>query len=257
VLSGAGFAFASATGLFLLWHQVLSRASFLSKTWQSETPGLNALRVGGIVALCAVLLVGTYLLANMRHGMAGGVSLYWQNQQGQQSAADMNQGVFVFLALIVPFAAAYLHHRLDQSTYWQRRRDITLKQEQWDLKEEERILAAEGLADRRALRQQKRERLEQERTLFQNQRQAVAERAQAAQRTHREHLEQAQNATAVYARSLLAALQQDRYYYLRMVKSRKDHLVPEQGRRHTTDLSQAPLPFVHALLPVGDNGQST
>jgi hypothetical protein len=151
-----------------------------------------------------------------------------------------------------------LHHRIGQSAYWGRRAESIRKQEQWDRHNEEHTRAAERLADRRALRQQRRERLEQERTLLQNQRQALAEHAQAAQRTHRERLEQARNATAVYARSLLAALQQDRYYYLRMVKRRKaDHLMPEQGRRHAHDLSQAPLPFVHALLPVGDNGQST
>ena len=58
---------------------------------------MTALRVGGIFALCCILLVGSYLLANMRHGMADDVSVSWTIQQGQQSGADMGQSVFFFL----------------------------------------------------------------------------------------------------------------------------------------------------------------
>jgi hypothetical protein len=252
VISGAGFALSASVGLFFLWYLVLCSAALIAKTSQSADPVQIALRVGGIFALCCILLVGSYLLANMRHGMADDVSRIMEIQQGQQSGAGMGKSVFFFLTLLVPFAAAYIHHQLAQSAYWVCRRDIILKQEQWDLKEEERLLAEERLADRMDLRQQKRERLERQRTLLQNQRRALAEQAQAAQRQRPERLKQARRSTEVYARSLLAALEQDRYYFLRAAhRCQAEHLLSEQVRHH----AMTPQPFVHAQLPNGRNGQ--
>ena len=252
VISGAGFALSASVGLLLLWYLVLRFASLISKTWQSADPVLIALRVGGIFALCCILIVGSYLLANMRHGMADDISRLMVIQQGQQSGAGMGKSVFFFLTLLVPFAAAYLHHKMAQSGYWVRRCDIILKQEQWDLQEEEHRLADERLADRMDLRRQRRERLERQRTLLQNQRRALAEHAQAAQRQRLERLEQARWSTEVYARSLLAALEQDRYYFLRAAhRCQAEHLLSEQVRHP----AMIPQPFVHALLPNGRNGQ--
>jgi len=252
IVNGAGFALSATAGLFLLWHLVLRHASQLANSWQSAGPVLTALRTGGVVGICGILLAGTYLLANMRHGMAGGVLGLLQLQQGQQSGADINQSVFFILTLIVPFAAAYLHHQIGKSAYWQCRRDITLQQAQWDREEEERLLAAQRLAGRRALRRQQRDRIENQRTLLQNQRQALTQRAQIAERRRLEWLKQACRSTEVYARSLLAALEQDRYYFTRMAKRcNAEHLVPEQLRSHAN--AQPSQPF-HALLPAGRNG---
>ena len=249
VISGAGFALSASVGLFFVWYLVLRSASLISKTWQSTDPGMTALRVAGIFALCCILLVGSYLLANMRHGMANDISRLMEIQQGQQSGGGMGKSVFFFLTLLVPFAAAYLHHQMAQSVYWVRRRDIILKQEEWDLQEEERRLADERLAERSDLRQQRRERLERERTQLQNQLRALTEHAQAAQRQRLERLAQARKATEFYARSLHAALQQDFYYYLRAVhRCQAEHLLPEQVR-------QTSQPFVYDLLPNGRNGQ--
>jgi hypothetical protein len=255
IVNGAGFALSATVGLFLLWHIVLRHASQLFKSWQSAGPVLTALRAGGVVGLCGILLGGTYLLANMRHGMAGSVLSLLQLQQGQQSGTGIGQSVFFFLTLIVPFAAAYLHHQIGKSAYWQRRRDVTLQQAQWDREEEERLLTAKRLAGRRHLRHRQRDRSEHQHTFLQNQRQALAQRAQAAQRTRLEHLKQAQRSTEAYARSLLAALEQDRYVFIRLAKRCKAaHLVPEPVRCHTKAQTQPPLPF-HALLPAGNNGQ--
>jgi hypothetical protein len=255
MVNGAGFALSATVGLFLLWHIVLRHASQLFKSWQSAGPVLTALRAGVVVGLCGILLGGTYLLANMRHGMAGSVINLLQLQQGQQSGTGIGQSVFFFLTLIVPFAAAYLHHQIGKSAYWQRRRDIIRKQEQWDQKEEERLLADERLAGRRTLRQQQLERIERQRTLLNNQRQALAQQAQAAQTQQRERLEQARSSTEVYVRSLIAALEQDKYYFIRMAnRCNAEHLVPEQVRCHTKAQTRLSLPF-HALLPAGNNGQ--
>jgi hypothetical protein len=256
ILSGAGFALSASFGLCLLWYIALHNASSIAKTWDSAGPVLTALRAGGLFTLGCFLLVGSYFLATMRHGVIDYISLFHAAQQGQQAGGSIGQSVFFFLTLLVPFAAAYIHHQIGQSAYWVRRHDLTLKQEAWDRQNEERVLAAERLADRRALLQQNRERLERQRTLLQNQRQALAQHAQAAQRQRLERLEQARRSTEVYARSLLAALHQDRYCFIRIAhRCKAEHLLPEQVGRHTPDLSQPPLPFLHALLPAGSNGQ--
>lgn len=256
IVSGAGFALASSVGLFLLWHLVLRQASLLFKSWQSAGPVMIALRVAGIVGLSGILLAGTYALATMRHGMVGDVLGLLQIQQGQPAGAGMGQSVFFFLTLLVPFAAAYIHHRMGQSPYWMRRRDILLKQAQWDLEEEQRVLAAERLADRRRQRQQEREEIERQRTQLQNQRQALAVQTQADEGGRQVRLDQAQHSTKVYARSLLAALEQDRYYFIRAAnRCQAGHLVPEQARDHAG--TQPPRPFVNALLAVGRNGHES
>jgi hypothetical protein len=254
IISGAGFALSASVGLFLLWYLLLRRAALISETWQSADPGMTALRVGGILALCCILFAGTYVLANMRHGLADDIARLGDIQQGQHSGADMGKSVFLFLTLLVPFAAAYIHHQLGQSAYWVHRHDIILKQEQWDREEEELLLAAKRLADQRDLRQRNRERIERQRTQLQNQRRALAQRAQAAQRQQLAQLEQARHSTEVYARSLLAALEQHRYYYIRASnRCQADHLVPEQARRDAK--AQPARPKIQTLLPAGRNGQ--
>ena len=182
VLSGAGFALSASFSLCLLWYLALRSALSIAETWDSAGPVLTGLRAGGLFTIGSFLFVGSYLLASMRHGMFGYIDMSHAAQQGQQSGGDIGQSVFLFLTLVVPFAAAYLHHRIGQSAYWGRRDDSILKQKQWDRHNEELTLAAERFADRRALRQQRREQLEQERARFQNQRQALAQRAQAARR---------------------------------------------------------------------------
>jgi hypothetical protein len=257
VVSGAGFALSASFGLCLLWYLALRNASSIAKTWDSAGPVLTALRAGGLFTLGSFLLVGSYLLASMRHGVINYVATYHSAQQGQQSDMDIGQSVFFFLTLLVPFAAAYIHHRIGQSAYWVRRRDSIQKQEQWDRQNEEHVLAAKRLADRRALRQQRWERLEHQRTLLQNQLQALAQRAQVAQRMQLERLEQARRSTEVYARSLLAALQQDRYFFLRAAnRSKAFHLLPDAAQDHWHQRTK-PMRFVHPLLPVGRNGHGS
>ena len=169
VVSGAGFALSATVGLFLLWHLVFRRSSSIAKNWDSAGPVMTALQVSGIFTLCCILFAVTFAFANMRHGTADAVIRLWSTQQGQPSAADIGQSVFLFLTLLVPFAAAYIHRQIGKSAYWIRRRDILQKQAQWDREEEERLLAHERLADRRNLRQQELEKLERRRTLLQNQ----------------------------------------------------------------------------------------
>jgi hypothetical protein len=253
VVGGAGFALSASVGLLLLWYLVLRLGALLSTSWDSAGPGIIALRAGGLFFLGFGLLVGTFLLATMRHGMIDDVFGLREAQQGQPAGAGIGQSVFFFLTLIVPFAAAYLHHRMGQSAYWQRRQDTALKQAQWDRDEEERVLAAERLADLRDLRREEREGIEHHRTLLRQKRQALAERVQAAQRGRQAQLKQARLSTEVYARSLLAALEQDRYYFLRFVNRYKAfHLLPDAAGDYAQSPTK-PRRFIPAL-PAGSNG---
>jgi oligopeptide/dipeptide ABC transporter ATP-binding protein len=78
VVSGAGFALSASFGLCLLWYLALRNASSIARTWDSAGPVLTALRVGGLFTLGCFLLVGSYLLASMRHGVINYVTIQAQ-----------------------------------------------------------------------------------------------------------------------------------------------------------------------------------
>jgi hypothetical protein len=115
VLSGAGFALSASFSLCLLWYLALRNALSIVRTWESAGPVLTGLRAGGLFAIGSFLFVGSYLLATMRHAMFGSIDLFHAAQQGQQSGGDIGQSVFLFLTLVVPFAAAYVHHRIGKA----------------------------------------------------------------------------------------------------------------------------------------------
>ena len=248
VLGGAGFALAASVGLFFLWYLILRSAGALSRSVDSAAPGLIVRQGAGIFFLCCVLLVGTCVIANLRHGMTNDVTEFMGAQQG------MGHSVFLFLTLLVPFASAYVHHRIGQSACWQRRREIIAAQQQWEREEEERLVPAETLADRMHLIQQRRAWIEQQRTQLRNKRSGLVKRAQAAQQQRRARLEQARSSTAAYARTLIAALEQDRYYFHRAAqRSKALHLVPAEARGQSLAHPQ-PRHFVRALLSAARNG---
>lgn len=255
VLSGAGFALSASAGLFFLWHLLLRFAVVLSRSWDTSAPGVIVRRAAGIVFLCCGLFIGTSFIANLRHGTTNLIEDLQAVQHGLSAGTDMGTGVFVFLTLLVPFTAAYLHYSIGQSAYWQRRRDIAAKQAQWDRDEEERLVPAETFADRMALLQQRQARLDQQRTRLQNERRVLAEHARTVQGQRLERLDQARQCTVLFANSLIAALEEKRFYFLRAVNRRKAfHLLPDAVQ----DPSQArtkPRRFAHPLLPASRNGQ--
>jgi hypothetical protein len=218
-------------------------------------PLVNARRVAGIVLLSCGLLLGTILMANMRHGATKRSNDFQAVQHDQAAGTDMGTGVFVFVSLLVPCTAAALHSAIGQSAYWQRRRDIAAQQAQFDREEEARLVPAETVADCLALLQHRRDKIEQERTQFQQERRALAEQTLAAEQQRLEKLEHARWCTLVYAQSLLAALQQDRYYFLRAAnRSKAFHLLPDAARVHQHEPTPPPRQFVHPLLTAASNG---
>jgi hypothetical protein len=254
VLNGAMFALAASGGLFFLWHLLICCAVTLSRSWESAAPLVIARRVAGIVLLSCALLVGTILMTNLRHGTIDKVNDFQAVQHDQAAGTDMGTGVFVFLTLLIPCTAAALHSAIGQSSYWQRHRDVAAQQVQFDRDEEVRLVPAETVADCLALLQHSRDKIEQERTRLQAERRALAEQALAVEQQRLEKLEHARWCTLVYAQSLLAALKQDRYYFLRAVnRSKAFHLLPDAARVHEHERT-TPRQFVHPLLTAANNG---
>ena len=248
VLGGAGFALASSVGLFFLWFLLLRSAAALSRSVDSAAPGLIVRQAAGIFFLSLGLLAATCVIANLRHGMTHDVTGFMGASQG------MGNSVFLFLTILVPFASAYLHHRIGQSACWQARREIIAGQQQWEREEEERLVPAESLADRMNLILRRRAWIEQQRTQLRNKRSGLVKRAQAAQEQRRARLEQARSSTVAYARTLHAALEQDRYYFHRAAhRSKALHLVPAEARGQSLAHPQS-RHFVRALLTEARNG---
>ena len=251
VLGGAGFALAASAGLFFLWYLILRSAGTLLRSVDSEAPGLILRQGAGLFFLCCGLLTGTFFIANLRHGMADGVTDFL-------GAPGMGNSVFLFLTLLVPFASAYVHHRTSQSACWQARADIIAAQQQWEREEEERLVPAETLADRMSLIQQRRTWIEQQRTQLRTKRSRLAERAQTAQQQREARLEEARSLTEAYARTLLSALEQDRYYFLRQAqRSKALHLLSDEPQCHTQAGSTAHRQSFRPLLTAGRNGHGS
>lgn len=254
VLNGAGFALAASAGLFFLWHQLISLAVTLSRSWDLAAPLVLARRVAGIVLLSCGLLVGTILMANMRHGATIRSNDFQAVQHDQAAASDMGTGVFVFLTLIVPCTAAALNTAIGRSSYWQRRHEIASQQAEFDREEEARLVPAESVADCLALLQQQLDKIEQDRSRLQQERRALADQTTAVEQERIDKLEHARWCTLVYAKTLFSALQQDRYYFLRAaIRSKAFHLLPSAARVDQHE-PKPPRQFVHPLLTDASNG---
>jgi hypothetical protein len=221
VLQGFGFAGAAAAAVAHAWYLTIRSAASIPQRWGAEAPGVTAMRAGGACTLCLCLIGITYGIASMRHGAALSAGTFLGLQHGQASTPRMGIGVFVLLTLLVPFAAAYLVHRLSESPFWVRWQVIREKQDQWDRDDTQRHLAGQRLADRLRQRQEKRDRIEQRRDALRHKRRELAERAQAAERRRLARLDTARQYGVAYAHSLLAALTRDRHYFIRAARKRK------------------------------------
>jgi hypothetical protein len=255
VLQGAFFAIAASAGLFFLWHLLICAAVTLSRSWETEAPIVIMRRVAGIVLLSCALLIGTILLANMRHGATKRINDFQAVQHDQAAGTEMGTGVFVFLTLLVPCTAAALHFAIGQSAYWQARRNLAAQKAQFDREEDARLVPAEAVADCLARLEHQRDKIEQVRTRLQTERQALAERAIAAENQRLERLKHARWCTLVYAQSLLAALAHDLNCYIKAANRCKAyHLLPDAPRVHQHE-PPPPRQFVHPLLTAASNGQ--
>jgi hypothetical protein len=200
------------------------------------------------------LLVCTILIANLRHGSITETTEVQAFQHGQSTATDMGTGVFIVITLLVPFTAASLHYTIGQSSYWQRRRNTATEQAQWDRDEDARLVPAEAFADRMADLEQRRARIEQQHTQLQNKRHTLAQRDRAAEQQRVEQLKQARQCTVVFANSLIAALVEKRFYFIRAAnKANAYHLLPNAAPDHA-QARMKPWRIVHPLLPPGKNG---
>jgi hypothetical protein len=233
VVGGAGLALAASAGLFFMWYLILRSARAFLKSLDSGAPGLIVRQGAGLFFLSFALLLFSVVIANLRHDVIPAGPEF-------PGGSGMGQSVFLFLTILVPFVSAYLHHRASQSACWQARFDTIAAQRQWEREEDERLVPAETLADRMNLIQQRRSWIEEQRTLQRSKRSLLADQAQAIQKQRAKRLQQARDSTDAYARTLLCALQQDRYYFLcHAQRSNALHLLSDEPQ-HNTQAGPAP-----------------
>jgi hypothetical protein len=248
VVGGAGLALAASGGLFFMWYLILRSARAFLKSVDSQTPGLIVRQGAGLFFLSFALLLFSFVIASLRHDVI-------PPGPGFPGGSGMGQSVFLFLTILVPFASAYVHHRISQGACWQARFDTIAAQRQWDREEDERLVPHETLADRMNLIQQRRSWIEEQRTQQRSKRSLLADRAQAAQEQQVERLQQARDSTDAYARTLLCALQQDRYYFLcHAQRSNALHLLSDEPQHNSQAGSTAPRQSFRPLLTDGRNG---
>jgi hypothetical protein len=214
VMGGVGSALVATTGLTLVWHLLISLTVELAG-WEKRGLLWSGAKLVRLCFLSVFLLVGTVAIANLRHGSAVGIGEFQAAQLGQYAGPRSGSLVYVFMTFLLPAFSAYLHHKISLSAYWKQRRDIQALQARWDRIEEEKRQAGERRARARQLLLKKRARLEQELALLRARRMAIAGRVRAAQKEWLDMLDAACLASVIHARSLLAALEQDKISYLR------------------------------------------
>jgi len=217
-LLGSSFALAAAAAVFLLWYVVIERTVAIAKRvnaqpwWKTAGQALAPLVLGGL------LLLTTCGIGAMRHGFSHGARDLLATLQGQAPAGRGSEAVFVLLTLIVPLAVAYLQHTSSASDIWEQRQHVRAQQVQWDQAEAEALLVRERRAELMRLPAVERDRLERKRDEARRKLRELAEYAQAIEGGIREWLEAARRFGLAYVHSLVAALEQDRYFFLKAAR---------------------------------------
>ena len=255
VVGGVPLAMAATASLVFLWHLLISWAGELAERWIAAGPLTAGLRLARLFLLSVFLLVGTVAIAALRHGSVEGISALQDAPLGQHDGTRPGSVVFLFLTVLMPAASAYLTHKIGQSAYWQQQRHIQAQQAKFDRDEDQQLLAVERPADAMKLSQSKRARLEEQLAKLRVSRHGLAQRVLSAQREYLEMLDKACQATEVYARTLLASLEQHKIQFLRAAY--RGQVPPPPGGDNPPqgpDGPQPPPPFVRPLLTAGRNG---
>jgi hypothetical protein len=156
----------------------------------------------------------------------------------------MGQVVFFLLTLLLPLAAAYIHHRISTSAIWDRRRKLSAERERWDREECLRQFAHDRLAEQKGLLQAKLNDIERRRDALRAKRRALEQRAQALAQQRLIDLERERRDGVRFATDLHATLVQTDYDYVQAALRRKKyHLLGGQpwDRAHGHRLALVPL----------------
>jgi hypothetical protein len=157
----------------------------------------------------------------MRAAASQGAQDWLTALHGQTPTGHGSGGVFVLLTLLVPFAAALLQYRSSASAIWEQLQQAREHQRQWDQAAHEALLVRERRGALLRLAEAERAQLERRREEARRKIRALAEQAHASERWIRATLEAERRFGVAYGHSLVAALEQDRYFFLKAARKRR------------------------------------
>jgi hypothetical protein len=215
--TGLGFAAVAIASIFVLaeWALQLGRAAL--RGGDSCTVRLaSGLAALGLAALVVAIAHG---IGQMRHGLADASQLFLAASHGAFRAAGSSPAstgggyLFFLLTVAVPIAVLRIAESMRRAAAG--RQKIREAQRAWDADEERRKESRDRLGELVRRVQEARQGLEAERERAREKVRALNVEAQAAEQEIRNQVEAERRYAAAFAGSLVAALEQDRHYFLR------------------------------------------
>ena len=225
VLLGVASALAVTSALIFVWHLLVGSAVDFCTEWETVGPVNAVARLAWLLVLCVTLFFGTLLVANLRHGAATGV----QDAALSQNTSSPGAGVFVFMTLLLPAGAAYISFKVNKSPYWQHRAEFQAQKAREELTVDQLNKRPDQRADAREILAGKLTQCLQEQAAIETRRKALTDRLTSHRNEWLKGLHDELEASAIFVRTLRAALVLDRYYFLCAAnRSHAMHLVPNE-----------------------------
>lgn len=250
VLMGAGFA-ATASGALLVFGHWLFE-TVLSLYAGGERLFRTAMKGALAAGLATALAASAYYIGDLRHGAGESSSSLLSAMRDRVAETDSGTAVFVLLTALVPLAVAWMWHKAKEETG--RRRQVRAEQRLWDEGENQKLELGERRDELIDRMREEREQLTRLRSSAREKIRELGRRAQAAEQWLREKVETERRFAVAFAGSLIAALERDRFYFVRAAHRRgQEHLIAASA---LSQASRSRGTTAITLYPVGENGGS-
>jgi len=241
VLGGVALAISATVGLMLGWHVVMRSAVELATRWETAGPLRCGGKLIGLLSLCLFLGIFTFAIAYLRHSTTGDAGGLQDGALSQNAVSHTGTIVFLCLTILMPAAAAYVQQQIAASFYWKLRADFQAEQARQDQAEDQLLRRPNQRADALARLESERAKLALEQERVDASRKAIDGRVRAAQRERNKTLDDARQAAKAYAQTLVAALEIDRYSFVRFARRCKPHLIPAEAPCPPRESTSAPV----------------
>lgn len=239
ILLGAAFAIGASASLFILAHLLFQIGTSI---YRGEDP---LFRIGFKLmmgfCLAVLLCLAAFYVGLMRHDAGQAASALYSSLHGQEGNNHSTKAL-ILLTLIVPIAVAYLTHQVSQV----RTNAVPAGKAQgaWDNAHNEKLEVRERQEELLRLDQEQQNLLEARQRESWEKIYVLQEEAHVREMIIRHQIENERRLNQAFITSLLAALEQDRYYFLQEAMRRKAfHLLnaPNHPVGLHTDTPHLPL----------------
>ena len=182
--------------------------------------------LAGLV-LAVFLTMTTWRIGALRHRMGQTSGTFLSAMHGQV-AGNPNGEIWVLLTLIVPTAVAYMMHQTSQIRAEHAKAAVL--QRAWDAEQNARLELRERREALLRMAREEKARLEAKREEARARIRALQQRAHNAEKALRDRVELERRYGVAFIRSVIAALEQDRFYFIKAARSQNAlHLLNVPG----------------------------